>query len=221
MPLVGVDVATAVSATQWSCLAAAGVQWMATRAWHSGGTADKTAIANLQGAHTAGIQSADVYFFPCPTKDAGEQASSMLAMLNGAAAHFGKIWIDVEPNPSPGCAWSKDTGCVFLREAVATLQQAGVGVGFYSSKEDWEKTVGTECSIQGEYNLDLWYPHYDGQASCDDFVPFAGWTSAHAKQFSDKSGSPAIAKCGASVDTSTVCATASNHTAVERVGSAP
>ena len=88
---------------------------------------------------------------------------------------------------------------------VATLSQAGAAVGFYASHRMWGPIVGSACALQGEYDLPLWFPHYDKKAECTDFRSFGGWTSPFAKQFSDHAGSSAIAKCGASVDTSTFC----------------
>ena len=204
---VGVDVAVAVNATQWACLAAAGVQWASTRAWHSYGAFDKNAIANLAGARAAGITSSDVYMFPCPGKDAGEQANSMLNSLQSSGSHFGKVWVDVEANPSKGCAWSgSEAGCVFLRALTATLLEGSVQVGYYASRHSWNQTVGLDCTIEGEYELPLWYPHYDHKPdSCSDFTPFGGWTKPSYKQWTDQAGTGAIAKCGVSVDTSASC----------------
>ena len=204
--VVGVDVSVAVNATQWACLAAAGVQWAATRAWHSYGAFDNNSIGNLAGAHAANIAAVDVYLFPCPGKDAGEQANDMLSALQ--SSKFGKVWIDVEYNPSRGCGWpsSGEDGCTFLRELTGTLLEGGVPVGYYASHHGWNKTVGLDCTIEGEYSLPLWYPHYDQRAdSCSDFMPFGGWQTASYKQYTDKAGTDAIAKCGVSVDTSASC----------------
>lgn len=202
---LGIDVAGLVNASAWACIAAASVDWTATRAWHSYGAFDKNAIANLGGAVSAGIPSNDVYLFPCPTKDASQQASDMLKALGSNFS--GKVWIDVEYNPSPGCSWSSiSTGCVFLRETVATIQQQGVGVGVYSSHYDWNNTVGLDCQLQGEYDLSLWYAHYDGVAtSCSDFTPFGGWSAPVMKQFTDKPSTPGLSACGVSMDTSASC----------------
>ena len=138
MPQLGVDIAVAVNSTQWACLAAASVSWVSVRAFHSYGALDKTALANLAGAHQAGLKNVDVYMFPCPQKDAQTQTQAMLTALQGAQ-FGGKVWIDVEPNPSQHCAWQPESGngCVFLRAIVATVQQAGLSVGFYSNHADW------------------------------------------------------------------------------------
>ena len=201
--MIGIDASVAINATSWACLAAASVEWTAVRAWHSYGAFDGNATANLDNAKAAGINNADVYMFPCPGKDGGEQANDLLNALQGKP--YGKIWIDVEHNPSEGCAWDVSQGCVFLREVVAVLQQGGKQVGFYSSKHAWEATVGADCAIQGEYNLPLWYPHYDNSTTCDDFTAFGGWTKPKWKQFTDKPGTDKIAVCGVSVDTSASC----------------
>ena len=197
---LGVDVSVPINATTWQCFANAGVTWSAPRAWHSYGAFDNNSIANLKGAKAVGIPS-DVYLFPCPGKDAGEQAMDMLTGLSGTT--FGRVWIDVEDNPSKGC---DSDGCVFLREMVAVIQQQGVKVGFYANAHGWKTAVGDDCQIQGEYDLPLWYAHYDRNATtCADFTPFAGWTKPEMKQYTDKAGTPELAKCGVTVDTSVSC----------------
>ena len=203
--MLGVDVSVAVNSTQWACLAAAGVSWASTRGWHSYGAFDGNAIGNLAGARAAGIASTDVYLFPCARKDAAEQVQDMLAGLQGS--QFGRVWVDMEYNPSHDCGWSRDgTSCAFLREMVAVLQQSGVAVGVYSSHWGWNASVGLDCAVQGEYSLPLWYAHYDKRAdTCSDFKPFAGWTQPFAKQFVDGPGTAAIARCGVSLDTSVGC----------------
>ena len=206
MPL-GIDLSMAATAAQWACLAAASVQWASVRAWHSFGSFDNNAIANLALANKAGIGSVDVYMFPCPGKDGAEQANALLLALQGNGSKFGRVWIDIETNPSTGCAWSGGgDGCSFLREVTGTLLQGGVQVGVYANHHGWNATVGLDCSIEGEYHLPLWYPHYDGHAdTCSDFTPFGGWTTPAYKQYTDQGGTDPIRKCGVSVDTSTSC----------------
>ena len=205
---LGVDVSSAVNSTAWACLAAASVEWTATRAWHSYGAFDNTSIANLKGAAAAGIPSNDVYLFPCPTQDAQQQASDMLSMLGSEFS--GKVWIDVENNPSKGCSWTAlpaGSGCAFLREMVAVIQeQQGTTPGIYANHNGWSSTVGLDCQLQGEYSLSLWYAHYDKDgSSCSDFTPFGGWDTPSMKQFTDKPSTPELAACGINADTSTSC----------------
>ena len=203
---IGVDFATAVTPSQFACLATANVSWAITRAWHSYGAFDTSAVANLANAKAAGL-TADLYMFPCAGKPASVQALQMLGNLSG---FDGKVWLDVEDNPSPGCSWTAAPPaqqCVFLRELVAILQQQAVSVGVYSNAHEWASTVGADCALQGEYALDLWYAHYDNSSSCGDFAPFGGWTAPVAKQWTDTAGSAAIAACGVSLDTSARCST--------------
>lgn len=59
----------------------------------------------------------------------------------------------------------------------------------------WQNIMGsfTACTNLGGYPL--WYAHYDGKPSFEDFTAFGGWKSPHAKQFQ---GSTTL--CGAGVD---------------------
>ena len=103
--VLGVDVSTSVSPSQWACLAAANVSWTISRAWHSSGAFDKNAVGNLVGAQAAGIAANDVYLFPCRGRPTDVQANSMLTALRGSS--FGFVWIDVESNPSRECSWDQ------------------------------------------------------------------------------------------------------------------
>ena len=170
---LGIDVAGLVNASAWACIAARVRQLdgdaLGTLTAHSIRMRSQILVEPCQQAFPPTTLP-----IPMPTKDASQQASDMLKALGSNFS--GKVWIDVEYNPSPGCSWSSiSTGCVFLRETVATIQQQGVGVGVYSSHYDWNNTVGLDCQLQGEYDLSLWYAHYDGVAtSCSDFTPFGG-----------------------------------------------
>jgi GH25 family lysozyme M1 (1,4-beta-N-acetylmuramidase) len=202
----GVDFATVVSPAQFACLAAANVTWAITRSWHSYGAFDNNSIANLANAQAAGILSTDVYLFPCAGRPAADQATEMVTALG--ASKFGRVWIDVEENPSKGCSWTMQPAkenCVFLHNLTTALQQVGVAVGIYSNHHGWSVTAGLDCTFGDEF-LPLWYAHYDEKAdTCSDFMAFGGWTSPFAKQYTDQPGTPAIKACGVGVDTSSQC----------------
>lgn len=200
----GVDVAVAVNASQWQCLAQAGVRWAVMRGWHSYGAMDAHAQENLQNAAKAGIGQLDVYLFPCRSKPAGEQVANMLNNLDRSSFH--RVWLDIEDNPSPGCSWiGQEDNCAYLAALASAVQStAGVPLGVYSNHHDWNRTVGGQCSLPGELPP-LWYAHYDRDPStCSDFLPFGGWNQPFAKQYSDHSAALDRA-CGISPDTSTMC----------------
>ena len=204
--LAGVDVAVAVNASQWQCLAKAGVQWSVARGWHSYGAMDQQCESNLKGAAAAGIKQRDVYLFPCRGKPASEQVATMLRSLDPSTFH--RVWLDVEENPSPGCSWSdphEEDNCAFVTAlALAVQSTAGVPLGVYSNHHDWNRTVGDHCILPGELPP-LWYAHYDRDPStCTDFLPFGGWSRPFAKQYSDHSASLDKA-CGISPDISITC----------------
>ena len=59
MVALGVDASQAINASEFACLASAGVSWFATRAWHSYGAFDNTSIASLsnhRGAEPSTMQ---------------------------------------------------------------------------------------------------------------------------------------------------------------------
>jgi hypothetical protein len=78
---------------------------------------------------------------------------------------------------------------------ISALQQGGASVGVYASHAMWSQIAGDSCTVGS--SLPLWYPHYDGVASCSDMTPFGGWTpsSVYAKQYRGDARS-----CGVGVD---------------------
>ena len=200
----GVDVSTALSSAQWSCLRASNVSWASVRSWHSYGAFDKNSLGNLHRATAAGLQT-DIYMFPCRSLSAALQAKSMVEALSDAP--YGFAWLDIEQNPSATCGWDSHDmadNCKFVVDLVNNLTAVGVGVGVYTSEAEWLKAVGPRCTAASF--LPLWYAHYDQRDTCDDFRSFGGWRRAYAKQFSDRA-SASTAHCGAAVDSSVGCRT--------------
>ena len=62
-----------VSHAGWVCAAKHNVSWGVVRAWHSYGAFDNNAIPSLEAGNAAGIQTLDVYLFPCPSKSGPDQ----------------------------------------------------------------------------------------------------------------------------------------------------
>lgn len=200
------DVSQSATVADWQCLKSKGVDAAIVRAWHSYGAPDASAPASLLAARQAGIQSTDVYLFPCSSKGAAAQINGTVASLASAgvaASMYSTVWLDIEANPSSGCGWSDDLqkNCDFIGELIAAASDAGVACGVYASHYEWRGVAGLSCDVGKA--LPLWYAHYDGNASCGDFaaLPFGGWDRPTMKQYNDTLG----AGCELGADVSVRC----------------
>jgi hypothetical protein len=111
---------------------------------------------------------------------------------------YGTVWIDVETNPSSGCSWSGHDGasnCQFLTDILNRVKSHGKDVGIYASYYMWQSIFGNAKACTTVAGHQLWYAHYDGKASFEDFTAFGGWSKPNIKQFQ---GTTTL--CGAGVD---------------------
>ena len=193
---LGVDVSQPVNLAAAKCLRAGNVSFGIARAWHSLGTFDPNALTTLPSFAAAGV-SADVYLFPCSFGEPpAAQVAGMLGNLTagGQGKGFGRVWLDIESNQDPACAWKADkaANCAWLQSLVAAALATGVPVGVYTSIHEYELLLADSaqgCKV-AQPGVPLWYPHYQTPVdpSFDDFVPFGGWTAPTVKQFYDNSG---------------------------------
>jgi hypothetical protein len=73
--------------------------------------------------------------FPCGAQSAESQVSSLVSFLGDHKVRFGQVWLDIESNPSPGCAWGAPSdNCAWISEALAALRGAGINPGVYASE---------------------------------------------------------------------------------------
>lgn len=139
------------------------------RSWHSYGGFDVAAPQTIRNAHAAGFKFVDSYLFPCRAKSASAQVQGTLSGLSQGGAHIGTLWLDIETNPSPGCAWSGDqaSNCEFIKELLRAGHAAGRVMGVYSSVYEWGQTAGASCNVGGEFpDVAIWYAHYDVSPLC-------------------------------------------------------
>jgi hypothetical protein len=171
---------------------------MIVRSYCSVGSTDPNALPTLQAAEAGGIPIRDVYHFPCPSVDPGQQVRDDVSAVG--QGNFHQLWFDIETNESPGCAWSGDQGanCNFLASMIAEGQSLGIAMGVYASAYMWSSIMGDGCTTAADSGLPLWYAHYDGTRSYDDFYGFGGWSGPAMKQYND--GSSIGASCGISAD---------------------
>ena len=190
----GVDVSQLYHQSVYECLKKDGYSFSVPRGYHSYGGIDNNAVANLQNAKAAGLNT-DVYLFPCRSKNPASQVSEMMGGIPSNL--YGMIWLDIETNPSTGCGWSNDhnSNCVFLTELTNAVKAKGKKVGIYASSSMWTSIFGSTKACSDVAFAPLWYAHYDKVASFNDFAPFGGWSKPNIKQYQ---GSASL--CGATVD---------------------
>lgn len=206
-PVFGVDVSTPVTLSAAQCMRKSNITYGIARAWESVGRFDASSLTTAQSWWDAGFEAVDFYVFPCSFSDPVAQVTQLMGNLTGNA-RFGRIWLDVETNIDPRCAWSstnKTANCEYLRSLVdAVIEHAGVPVGVYSSLHMWtlwmaDASAPDACDVHpsGPAGADfpLWYPHYDKNPSFSDFTPFGGWTTPSMKQYWDTNN-----LCGFGVD---------------------
>jgi hypothetical protein len=200
----GVDFAGAMSSDKAKCLVNAGYgDFAMVRAWHSYGAFDTDAPASIAALRGAGFKDIDVYMFPCPTKDVGQQVKDMISNLIQQSVNFGGVWLDIEENPSTNCGWSsnKATNCATMSRLASAINSTGLFWGTYASEYEWSTLMGTDCVVPLAAQHELWYPHYERppNPSFSDFKPFGGWRTPTIKQYDDTDGG----KCaGSQVDVS-------------------
>ena len=204
--LLGVDFAgSVISTTDFECLQSEGFDFIITRAWHSYGAFDDTAVSNLQNAQAAGYSSSatEVYMFPCADSAASakNQMQTMIDSLSSANVNYGAVWLDIEENPDSGCSWADndiDTNCDIIIALGNTTAANGINIGVYSSYYEWGNVFFsdyTACSQPAQYGWKLWYADYDGEQNFDDFEAFGGWSSPIMKQYYGDAS-----ECGLDVD---------------------
>jgi len=120
-------------------------------------------------------------------------------MIKNIPAHlYGKVWIDVETNPSSGCSWSGHdaaSNCQFLTDVANKIKSSGKDVGIYASATMWQSIMGSKTACHGVSSHELWYAHYDGKPAFSDFAEFGGWTKPTMKQYQGD-----VTMCGAGID---------------------
>ena len=74
-----------------------------------------------------------------------------------------------------------------MKELVNAIEKGrGRAVGIYASGYMWNQIMGDRNSCPYFSTYPLWYAHYDGKASFDDWETskFGGWTEPSIKQWS-------------------------------------
>lgn len=61
----------------------------------------------------------------------------------------------------------------------------------------WINIFGSATNCDHFTGIPIWYAHYDGKPSFDDFAPFGSWKTPNIKQYKGTTS-----MCGGSVDLS-------------------
>jgi GH25 family lysozyme M1 (1,4-beta-N-acetylmuramidase) len=189
----GVDVSASVSESAFACLEAANLQFAIVRCYQSLGHVDPACAASVAAAHQGGLKAVHAYMFPCPKcGDPEGQVKTLLTHFKENQVNVTRLWLDIE-----GTAYwptsATDSQAIY-RALVDACTSLGLVCGVYSNQNEWSSIFGSAAFSYGA-TLPLWYAHYDGQPTFDDFIPFGGWGRPTIKQFNDQG-----AKCGVSYD---------------------
>jgi hypothetical protein len=92
----GVDVSEPVSATAFTCLKSANLQFAVIRCYQSLGRVDPACAASAAAAHDSGM-IVHAYMFPCPTcGDPEGQVASLLSYFTLNRVNVTRMWLDIE-----------------------------------------------------------------------------------------------------------------------------
>jgi len=196
---LGVDVSSPVGPSAWTCLKNNGYVFGIIRCYESGGSVDPNCPHTIYNAWDGGAAHVDIYMFPDPSKGNPEgQVTTLLNYLAGYNIHnrgtppgsYGMLWFDIEGTQYWQSSQSENQA--FFNGLVSAGRSAGISMGVYTSKSQWEPIMGNWA---GGSSLPLWYAHYDNNPSFSDFSPFGGWSRPSIKQYLGTSS-----VCGAGVD---------------------
>jgi len=186
----GVDLSQACYVDGFQCLVESGFSFAIIRAWMSTGAPDPVGPHTIYNAWDGNMSYVDAYMFPCYScgNPAG-QMDATIATLQNYSDTYGMLWLDIE---GPGTYWSGDQGANanFFQALLNEGEAQGIKIGVYTSASQWGPIMG---SYTGGSAYPLWYAHYDGNPSFDDFSPFGGWSQPAIKQYQ---GSTSICGCG-------------------------
>lgn len=196
----GFDASQPISLATANCLKSAGFSFGVVRAWLSYGAADTHASASVANLNAAGF-TPDVYLFPCGSGKYSGATQATGLLNNLGSSHYGRVWLDIETNPSSGCAWTTNhvSNCNMVKSMISTLQAKGRSIGIYSSSYMWSTIMGTSCNIATDA-IPTWFATYDGSNTCSGWRPYGGWSKALWKQWNG-SGSA----CGLGIDQNVAC----------------
>ncbi|KAN0050715.1 hypothetical protein ACTA71_003863 [Dictyostelium dimigraforme] len=190
---IGIDVSSGTDVSGFECFKGKKYSRAIIRCYESIGAIDTNCRPSIENAKKAGIETIDVYLFPCYSCGNPEgQVSATSHYLKDHLKDLDFLWLDIE---GPGQYWSssESDNKKFIQGLLDASKTAGFkNVGIYTSESQWPGIVG---SWDGGKDYPIWYANYDGAENFDDFRGFNGWTKPHMKQYAGN-----INECGFGID---------------------
>lgn len=198
----GPDWANNFQPSDLQCLKSTGLKFLIIRSWQKYGAMDVHAMESLRNANAAGFEFIDTYLFPCRTMDARTQVRQLVGNLTQTGAKYGRIWLDIELNPWPGCGFDNftaESNCQFVADLVDELRAQKQDLGIYSTHWEWVQIFGNDTYCSNFTDVPLWYAHFDGVKSFSDYgkATFGGWKTPIIKQYIDLTRNTV---CGLTID---------------------
>eukprot|EP01112_Ceratiomyxa_fruticulosa_P001740 TRINITY_DN11904_c0_g1_i1.p1 TRINITY_DN11904_c0_g1~~TRINITY_DN11904_c0_g1_i1.p1 ORF type:complete len:350 (-),score=81.66 TRINITY_DN11904_c0_g1_i1:213-1262(-) len=179
--LLGVDLDVPTSLTSFQCLKKAGASFAVVRCY-TGGAPDAACPKTVMSAWAANLTSVQLYLTPCTTSScpsASAQVTGLSTFIEANNIKHDMLWLDISaPTTWPTTPSSNQ---IVFQQLVSTAVQLNFAVGVYTTQNDWFTIMGS--TFTSGSSLPLTYAYLDGEENFDDFVPFAGWTQPHGKQY--------------------------------------
>jgi len=179
---LGIDVeGSAISRSTADCYRRAGLAFFMVRVWRTSNSIDPNVVANLKTLSAAGITDLDVYMFHDYRKDPVAAVNTFMKHLtdNKVIGLVRRVWLDIERDIQGAYMWSRSDlagNLQKVKNAIAACKRWGKLPGIYApGAGGWAEIMGTG---KVDDALPMWYVSrrgYNGDASDEDWVPFANW----------------------------------------------
>lgn len=204
--IIGLDMFTAISATQYKCLRRANISFHIPSAasWHSG--VNPIINTMLAGATAAGIATHVSMQF-CRSIPAVDQLKRNLDHIAGGK--FEHLFIEMGANDNifdstkswdanATCSWTRHTqedNVHYLSALVGGIKESGHAAGMWIDAGRWSHIFGNHTGVPSD--IALWHPQYDNVSNCADFTPFGPFSKMYVKMYMPHSDeATGINSCG-------------------------
>jgi hypothetical protein len=134
----GVDVSASITPEIATCFKENGISYVVPRGFRSTGAVDTNVCTSLINSFNAGIESRDVYIFPCPTCSTSQekQLSDMVNFISSNCKDqwSGRVWLDVEGSQYWLNDYTKNQEYYKVINSLVLLNTVGL-TGFSISRE--------------------------------------------------------------------------------------
>ena len=177
----GVDISTYHSVSQLECMVNNGFTFLIPRCWCSDASYDSNCLSSTNNGYHTGMFRVDSFFFYCfSSGNGGGQVSTFWSQATGEGVWVTRIWFDIEGEWSS----SYSTNQAFLMDMVEQARSIGIVYGIYCNYNYWTYFFGYDYVFPYNYEIPLWFAHYNDDPSFASFDAFGGWTWPKIKQYS-------------------------------------